>query len=600
MRNMFTSRKFKALLVALAVVIQLGAVVAIGAGPASAAIGPVDDRQMTAPTSWWTYSGVTATQVGNLFSANKARLTDISVDDPAIPSFTVVMVKNSSSYASGWWWYYGQTAAQVSSLLSTNSARLISAQAYNTTSGIRFAVVMVPNSGTNAKRWWWYYGVSATYIANQLSANSARLINLTPYPGGGYLAIMVDNTGSNATSWWWYHNVSTSSISSNLTTNHARLVDLSHNSDGTFNAIMYSNAGTRWYWYYGQDLGTAVNRALQQGERIIDVTRYGNAYSVVETRNTNSLSEKLWNIIGPKVDSGAYGFYLKQVGGSVPAYLLQYKQYEPASALKVLYHAKSIHEESLGNTHDTDTVTYNYNPADPSNYKICPDDYASSSTTNLKNADTQMMWKSDNRMTKGILYKYGGGTFSGGKAVMENYAASLGLTSTQINHNIGCPTSATHNKTTLVDLGKVYEAFQNGTITTSSTWQSEFKSRMLNQTWSGFKNSICPVVNQEAAKLGKSPAVATDFCNAMTWIAKGGSYAYGTVYPYQVSWGGLSMTGVPYKSSGIIAPKYFIFGEFVDGTTINSQSEADSVNTARGNLYLEALRPYIHTALATW
>jgi hypothetical protein len=254
-------------------------------------------------------------------------------------------------------WYYGQTAAQVSSLLSTNSARLISAQAYNTTSGIRFAVVMVPNSGTNAKRWWWYYGVSATYIANQLSVNSARLINLTPYPGGGYLAIMVDNTGSNATSWWWYHNVSTSSISSNLTTNHARLVDLSHNSDGTFNAIMYSNAGTRWYWYYGQDLGTAVNRALQQGERIIDVTKYGTAYSVVETRNTGNLSEKLWTIIGPKVDSGAYGFYLKQVAGSAPAYLLQNKQYEPASALKVLYHAKSIHEESLGNTHDTDTRT---------------------------------------------------------------------------------------------------------------------------------------------------------------------------------------------------------------------------------------------------
>src|SRR5262249_25902079 len=212
MRDMFASRKFKALLVALAVVMQLGAVVAIGAGPASAAIGPVDDRQMAAPTSWWTYSGVTATQVGNLLSANKARLTDIGVDDPAIPSFTVVMVKNSGSYASGWWWYYGQTAAQVGSLLSANNARLISAQAYNTTSGIRFAVVMVPNTGANAKRWWWYYGASASFIASQLSVNGARLINLTPYPGGGYLAIMVDNTGSNATSWWWYHNVSTSSI----------------------------------------------------------------------------------------------------------------------------------------------------------------------------------------------------------------------------------------------------------------------------------------------------------------------------------------------------------------------------------------------------
>jgi hypothetical protein len=159
------SRKFKALLLALAVVAQLAVVVAIGAGPANAAVGPADDRQLTTPTIWWTYSGVTAAQVSNLLSANKARLTDIGVDNASIPSFTVEMVRNSGSYTSGWWWYYGQTAAQVGSLLSANNARLISAQAYNTASGVRFAVVMVPNTGTNAKSWWWYYGVSATYIA---------------------------------------------------------------------------------------------------------------------------------------------------------------------------------------------------------------------------------------------------------------------------------------------------------------------------------------------------------------------------------------------------------------------------------------------------
>src|SRR5260221_13628650 len=98
-------------------------------------------------------------------------------------------------------------------------------------------------------------------------------------------------------------------------------------------------------------------------------------------------------------------------------------QYEPASALKVLYHAKSIHEESLGNTHDTDPITYHYNPAAPNNVGICPDNYASTSTTNLKNADQQMMWNSDNRMTKGIFYKYGGGTAAGGEYLLENHTA---------------------------------------------------------------------------------------------------------------------------------------------------------------------------------
>ena len=456
---------------------------------------------------------------------------------------------------------------------------------------------MVPNTGANAKSWWWYVG-SASFISSQLTAHSARLINLTPYPGGGYLAIMVNNTGTNATGWWWYYGVSASQVNSFLSTNHARLVDLSRNSSGTWNVVMYYNPSTRWYWYINYAPSSAVAKANQLGERIVDATSYyisgTKYYAVVMTDDLNPLSDNLFGIIAPKVDSGAYGFYLKLVGGSTLAGLQSTTQYEPASALKVLYHAKSIHEESLGNTNDSTGIVYHYNPAAPTNAGICPVNYATISTTNLNNADTKMMQNSDNRMTRGILERYT-------KSAMLSYASALGLTSTAINHNIGCPTPATYNRTTLVDLGKVYEAFQNGTVTTNATWRTQFASRMLNQSnYAGFKSSICPIVQQEAAALGKSATVATNFCNAMTWIAKGGSYQYGGSLPYTVSWDGLSLTGVPYKSSGVTTPKYFIFGEYVDGTQINSQSEADSINTARGKLYLEALRPYIHAALTGW
>jgi len=565
--------------------------------PADAAVGPADDRQQTTPTSWWTYTGVTASSVNSLLSANGARLTEIQVDNPSTPTFTVVMVKNSGSYASGWWWYYGLTQSQVSSRLSTNNARLISAQAYSTSAGIRYAVVMVQNTGTNAKSWWWYHG-STSYLSSQLSSHGARMINVTPYPGGGYLGIMVNNTGTNATSWWWYVGATTSSISSHLSTDNARLIDLSRNSNGTYNAVMYKNSGTRWYWYYGKSPTTAVNTALQLGERIIDATSYivngTRYYAVVMTNNLNAASNKLWNIIGPKVDSGAYGFYLKQVGGPTLAGLQQAKQYEPASALKVLYHAKSIHEEALSNATDSDVITYHYNPADPTNIGICPDNYASTATTDLKNADTKMMQVSDNRMTRGILEKYT-------KASILSYASSLGLTSTAINHNIGCPTSATYNQTTLTDLGKVYEAFQNGTITTNSTWKTQFRSRMLNDAnYSGFRNLICPVVNQEATALGKSSTTATNFCNAMTFLAKGGDYAYGGSYPRLESHGDIWLASVPYKSSGTIAPRYYVLGEFVDQISISSSTEINTVNTARSKVKQEALRPYIHAALTTW
>jgi Beta-lactamase enzyme family len=484
----------------------------------------------------------------------------------------------------------------VNSLLSTNHARPISISAYSTASGVRYAVVMVPNSGANAKASWWYHG-TATYIAGRLTANHARLITLQPFPGGGYVAIMVDNTGSNATGWWWYYGISGSAVTSDLTTNHARLIDVGRNSNGTYDVVMYSSR-TRAYWYFGLSPAAMFDKASQLGERIVSVVTYtvnGSRFQAAAmTENLNAASQKLFNIISPKVDSGAYGFYLKQVGGSTLVSLQSTKQYEPASALKVLYHAKSIHEEALGNTTDATVITYHYhNLADPHDGDICPDDYNTTTTTNLKNADTLMMQNSDNRMTRGILEKYT-------KTAILNYATSLGLTSTQINHNIGCATP--HNKTTLVDLGKVYEAFQNGTVTSNSGWRAEFRSRMLNETnyEPNYHNSICSIVTQEATALGKSAATATSFCNALTWIAKGGSYQYGSSFPYGVSWDGLSLTGVPYKSNGVTTPRYFVFGEFVDGTTINSQSEADAINAARSKLYQEALRPYIHAALATW
>jgi hypothetical protein len=572
----------------------------VAATPATAAVGPGDDRQQSTPTSWWTYTGVSAATLTSLLNSNGARLTSIQVDNAAGPTFTVVMVKNAGTYASGWWWYYGLTTAQITSNLATNHARLISASPYSTSGGTRYAVVMVSNTGANAKGWAWYFGVSTSTIASNLSANHARLIELDPMPGSSttYLAIMVDNTGTNATSWWWYFHVNTGQVTSFLNTNHARLIDLSRNTDGTFNVVMYGNSGTRWYWYVNSAPSTAVTRALQQGERIIDAASYtiGSTkyYAVIETRNLSGLNETLWDIIGPTVDSGKYGFYLKQVGGATIAGLQSTTQYEPASALKVLYHAKSIHQEALGTAHDTDTITYHYNPADPTNVGICPDNYAATNTTNLKNADQQMMWVSDNRMTRGILEKYT-------KPAMLSYASSLGLTSTAINHNIGCPTSTTHNLTTLVDLGKVYEGFQNNTVTSNATWKSEFRSRMLNESnYSPFRTGICPIVNQEATSLGKSSATATSFCNALTWISKGGSYQYGGSLPYSVSWDNLSLTGVPYKTSGVTAPKFFIWGEYVDGTTINSTSEANTINAARAKEYLEAMRPYIHAALTTW
>jgi len=569
---------------------------------ATAAAGPGDDRQLQVPTGWWTYYGQSSSALNAKLTANQARLTDIqvqSVNSDGVPTFTAVMVRNSGSYASGWWWYFGQTEAQVNSQLSSHTARPISIEGYNTPAGLRFAVIMVDNSGAKYKPWSWWWGTS-TFINGKVSPSN-RLMSFSRIQGtSSYVAVFTSNTGTNNTGWWYYYGVSTSQISTFLNNNHARLVDLDRNDDnGTYNVVMYSNPNTRWYWYYGQNLTTAVARANQQGERIINATPYyvgGSLYfAVVSTNNLNSLSSKLRGIAAAKIDSGSYGFYLKRVGGSTLAGLQNGLRYEPASALKVLYHAKSIHEEALGHTNDSTVITYHYDPANPSSGGICPDSFANTKTTNLKNADQQMMWVSDNRMTRGILERYG-------KPAMLSYASSLGLTSTSINHNIGCPTASTHNYTTLIDLGRIYEGFQTGKVTSNATWKAQFRSRMLNQSnYGGFNSLICPIVKQEASSLGMTTTQANGFCSRMTFIAKGGDYYYGGSVPRYESHDDVWLAGLPAKArDGSFAVRYFVIGEFVDQIHIDSASEATAVGTARSKIKQEALRPQIRAALQTW
>lgn len=592
------TKRLTSILAVGAAVLGLGA--AIAPQTASAAVGPGEDRQMTAPTSWYAYTGLTGDQVNSTLSANNARLTDVNVDmSSGSPLFTVTEVANTGAYASGWWWYYNATPAQVVSLSNSNGARPIVVNCYQVSGNTKCAVIMISNTGANAESWSFWYG-SSSFIDSKVSPATNRMVSLSRIQGtSSYAAVFGSNTGSDAVNWHYYYGQTMSQVGSLLSSNNARLVDLDENNDtGTYNVIMYANT-TRWYWYVGTNLGSLVSQALQQGERIFDVTRFKSGssthYAVVSTRNTDSPTEQLYNILAPTIGSGNWGFELKQLNGPVLAGLQTGLAFEPASAIKVLYHYVSILHEQDGATHDTTSITYHYNPADPSNPGICPDDYPNTATTNLKNADTQMMENSDNRMTRGILEKYS-------KATMLAQASALGMTSTAINHNIGCPTASTHNSTSLSDLDKVYEAYQDQVDINTPKWHTQFKARMLNEdNYPAAKNSICTIVSQEATALGKPASVATNFCSKITWLAKGGSYQYGGSLPWTISWANGSLTSLPVKNaSHQVVPTYYYYGDFVDGTTINSTSQQNAIASARNTAFLEALRPYIHAALQTW
>ena len=130
-----------------------GAPSATPRSPDTPAAVNTDDQENTTPTAWWVYSGQTVSDIVNTLTTHNARIVDIYVESLAQPRrFTVTYVSNTGAYAKGWWWYFDVDETALSNALTANNARLISLKAYDIGGGqIRFAAVMIPNTGADAK-----------------------------------------------------------------------------------------------------------------------------------------------------------------------------------------------------------------------------------------------------------------------------------------------------------------------------------------------------------------------------------------------------------------------------------------------------------------
>ncbi|MBS0423744.1 MAG: hypothetical protein JSR71_04790 [Proteobacteria bacterium] len=244
-----------------------------------------DDHSVNVATPWWAYTNISAAQVSSFLNANGARLTEIEVYavSSGVPTFTVRMVKNSGAYAvPGWWWYYGLTATDIVNYLTTNNARLVEIEPYDVGGGvIRFAVIMISNTGSAGRAWSWLYGVSSSQISNFLTSSDHRLIDLDSYWEGGvkkYAVVGVANTGTDAKSWQWWLNQSKTDITNRVATFGGRIVKLDRQPDGTYNFIQVSNSGnnnsTWWYNFGFSSITNLINYANQLTARPIDIVTY--------------------------------------------------------------------------------------------------------------------------------------------------------------------------------------------------------------------------------------------------------------------------------------------------------------------------------------
>ena len=231
----------------------------------------VNDEGVTTEVARWFYWGQTAGQLNSLSLQNNARFNKLRVEDPNVPTFSVSMVEDDNIT---WYWYYGVKAQDLSRYL--NGYRLVSIDPYFTSRGLRFAIVVVPNTGKSDRAWWWYVGVDAQEVGQLLAEHDARLVELRPYNDNGQLhfaVIMLSNTGEDSEYWEWWYGVTPDFINTRIQTG-LRVVALAPDPFGNWATILVHHEDESWWWWYGISPDRVLSNIGEHNSRLIDLSSY--------------------------------------------------------------------------------------------------------------------------------------------------------------------------------------------------------------------------------------------------------------------------------------------------------------------------------------
>lgn len=240
----------------------------------------IKERTLTKQSTWYHKTNVTVDDLAAFISDKDARIIDLDVNSTSPFRVSAAMVKNTGSHASKWWWYPNLTAKQVSDKLDQHKARLLDLDIHRQNGQLRFAVVMIPNTGEQATGWWWYIDQTSEQLSKKLKDNNARLVDIERYRTGNktrFAAIMVKNTGSKATKWWWYPNITSKQLKDKLAEKNARILDIERfktSGDTRFAAILVPHGGStsnRWWYYTGISRDKLVELGRRHGARLVDI-----------------------------------------------------------------------------------------------------------------------------------------------------------------------------------------------------------------------------------------------------------------------------------------------------------------------------------------
>lgn len=560
-------------------------------------------NNQTDPTGWWWLTNVTLDTINDRIDQGY-RMVDIEVEDDNPLRMSAAFVQNSGPYAKGWWWYYGQTATEVSQRITDLNAVLVDVEPYQTASGTRYAIVLIPNSGSDAATGhWWRTAQTFQQVADFVNnPQGRRVLDIQPYRDGSnnlrYAFTYVNNSGNYFESWWaLYMNTTTAFLSDRLSANNARLVDFEpHDDTGTFTGLMVRSDGEYWGWFHGlvfDDISRLVN---SYASRITDLQRYRTTggqirYGLVMRQNDNDLAvETAWDMRSHLPLGADGGFLLREFNGatSTIAGINEDEIFEPASLLKTVHHFAAMREVALGNLSLSSTLTQQVGATTicPTTLPVFPMTAPNFFTNTLSPALRAMMEQSSNPATEAVRFRLG-------TALIENHAAAWGATDVDLNHTIGCLCGRTRNEVTLRDLADIHEGVIDGAL---GGFRDEFYDLMSNGTGFGMGAfGTTAVLNDELAASSLSASQQNEFRSLISLAHKGGSYTCIFNGDREEHRSRGAYVSLPHRSGcATFQQEYFI------GAWTNDADTAAQAEDATGHALTNLFRDRVRAAIDSW
>jgi hypothetical protein len=523
--------------------------------------------------------------------ASGYRLTEIDAVSTSPDRFAATFAPDPGT-GPAWWWYHDLRFEEIEAKLVEHGARLTRLEGYESGGDVRYAALMVDNTGEAATPWWWWIG-APDQLGAKVAELNARVVDLERHPDGLVSAVMVARGRVRS---WSYLDRSPEEIKSLLVANNARAIDIEPTSAGLFDVVMVASSRRSW-WYVGKSSQELIELAGQNGARLTDVDLYeseaGAVYAGIMVTSVPRETTRVNDLLRSAVrGQGRWGLFLKQVNGAKLSAINERRPFEPASSIKALYHLKAVytHQGDLPYLDNRDMTWYEGISGS------CPTG-SSPTSDRMSEVLRRMMQYSDNRAAQAILNEFGG------SSGMTEFAAEIGATDTSVNHDIGCADGAisSPNRFTLHDAGLLYERASNGSLLTPAAF-TRFRQLMTTSPLS----RVAGIVKGRRAGGGQeyvrglaevyrvSPARAAAFLSQVRMAWKGGSYTLCTpTCRYDWSLGGWA--SIPFKTrSGRIVRRAYVFGIFAeDAASAQDASRAWD----RGS---EVLRPALRSAFLSW